>query len=236
MISFSVACAKYETAEFISIKQSDGTEFRAFAAGPDGASTGILLVHDWFGISDFTKESVNRLGSLGYRVLAVDLYKGSSAKTHAKAGELMGKLLRKETDDILQSGLNYLKQPDRKIITIGFSMGGMESLNANLNDPGSVNGTIIVYGGGFDRLSTESLQSLKSPILTITGSQDGWSLPASTTFLDNMIKAGKASELYVYPGADHAYAQPLYNEGKNYDAEATRITWLLIEDFLNREL
>jgi dienelactone hydrolase len=37
----------------------------------------------------------------------------------------------------LQAGVAYLKQLGRKLATIGFSMGGQESLNANLNDPGS---------------------------------------------------------------------------------------------------
>ena len=40
--------------------------------------------------------------------------------------------------------------------------------------------------------------------------------------------------MYIYPNADHAYAQPLFNEGKNLNLEATRVTWLLIDDFLKR--
>jgi len=102
-------------------------------------------------------------------------------------------------------------------------MGGLESLNANLNDPESVEGTVIIYGGRFDKLDAETLMQLGSPVLTITGSEDGWSLPASTKFLNNMINVGKLSELYVYPGAAHANSQPIYNEGKNFDAEATRV-------------
>lgn len=234
ILTLSISCTSHERGEFISIELSDGNEFRAYSSGPDDSNAGIMIVHDWFGISDFTKESVERLGSLGYRVIAVDLYRGSSATTHKDAGKLMGKLVRAETDEILQSGLDHLKMPGRKLATIGFSMGGMESLNANLNDPEAVNGTVIIYGGGFDKLDAEMLMKLKSPVFTITGSEDGWSLPAATIFLENMKKTWKSSELYVYPGAAHAYAQPLYNEGQNYDAEATRITWLLVEDFLKR--
>lgn len=236
IVTLSISCSSTEKGSFISIELSDGTEFRAYSSGPENADAGVLIVHDWFGISEFTKESVERLGSLGYNVIAVDLYRGISATTHKEAGKLMGGLDREEIDDILQSGLNYLKRPGRKLVTIGFSMGGLESLNANLNDPESVNGTVIIYGGDFDKINSERLEKLKSPVLTITGSEDSWSLPSSTNFLDIMIQEGKSSELYVYPGARHAYAQPLYNEGKNYDEEATRITWLLVEDFLKRVL
>lgn len=222
--------------EFIQLTRSTGERFRAYTAGPADADAGILIVHDWFGISDFTRESVERLGNLGYRTIAIDLYNGSSAKTHAEAGKLMGTLKRNVTNAILQSGLDYLKMPNRKIATIGFSMGGLESLNANLNDPESVSATVIIYGGDFDNIALNELKKLNSPVLTITGSKDGWSLPASTNFLTNMEEAGQIAELYVYPGALHAYAQPLFNGGKNYDKEATRLTWLLTEDFLKRHL
>jgi dienelactone hydrolase len=67
----------------------------------------------------------------------------------------MQPLDRNATDKILQAGLDYLKQPGRKIATIGFSMGGQESLNAHLNDPKAVNASVMVYGSGFDKIDTK---------------------------------------------------------------------------------
>jgi len=71
-----------EKGSFVTLKQGDGREFRAFVAGPADAKAAILIVHDYFGISDATKESVQRLGALGYRSVAVDLYGGKSATSH----------------------------------------------------------------------------------------------------------------------------------------------------------
>src|SRR6266480_4204196 len=71
-----------QNGSFITLKQGDGREFRAFVAGPADAKAAILIVHDYFGISDATKESVQRLGALGYRSVAVDLYGGKSATSH----------------------------------------------------------------------------------------------------------------------------------------------------------
>ena len=227
---------KSVSGEFIQLTGADGEEFRAYSAGPKDAAAGVMIVHDWFGISEFTKESVERLGNSGYRTIAVDLYNGTSATTHPEAGKLMGALNRGVTNSKLQSGLDYLKMQDRKIATIGFSMGGLESLNATLNDPETVSATVIIYGGDFDKIAVDRLKKLSSAVLTITGSKDGWSLPSSTNFLSNMDEADRLVELYVYPGAQHAYAQPLFNGGQNYDKEATRFTWLLVEDFLKRHL
>lgn len=46
----------------------------------------------------------------------------------------------------------------------------------------------------------------------------------------------KRTDLYIYPGAKHGYAQLLFDQGKNYDKEAIRLSWLLVEDFLQRHV
>src|SRR6266567_4263007 len=102
-----------EMGGFVTLKQRDGGELRAFIAGPADAKAAVLVVHDYFGISDATKESVKHLGALGYRTLAVDLYEGRSATTNEEAVKLMQSLDRKATDKVLAAGLNYLKQPGR---------------------------------------------------------------------------------------------------------------------------
>src|SRR5437899_1607960 len=133
-----------QNGSFITLKQGDGREFRAFVAGPADAKAAILIVHDYFGISDATKQSVQRLGALGYRSVAVDLYGGKSATSNDEAVKLMRSLDETTSSKILQAGLDYLKRPGRKLATIGFSMGGQESLNANLNDPEAVSATVII--------------------------------------------------------------------------------------------
>ena len=221
---------------FVTITQADGSPSRGFVAGPADAKFGVLIVHDYFGISDATKESVNRLGALGYRSLAVDLYAGKSATGHEEAVKLMQSMDRKATDIALQAGLDDLKQPGRKVATIGFSMGGLESLHANLNDPDAVSATVMIYGAGFDKIDIGMLERLKSPVFVITGGEDTNATQAAVEFLSRMKQANRPYEMFVYPGADHGYAQPLFNKGMNYNPEAVRITWLFVEDFLDSHL
>lgn len=221
---------------FVTLKQGDGSEFRAFIAGPADAKAAVLIVHDYLGISAATKQSVQHLGALGYRSIAVDLYGGKSATRHEEAVKLMQSLDRKATDKILQAGLDYLKQPGRKVATIGFSMGGQESLNANLNDPEAVSATVIIYGSGFDKIDTKRIERLKSPVLAIAGSEDTDAVQAAINFFSRMKEAKRPYEMLVYPGADHGYAQPLFNEGKNYNPEAVHTTWVLVDDFLDSHL
>ena len=188
-----------EKGAFVTIKQGDGSELRAFVTRPSDANAAVLIVHDYLGITDATRQSVQRLGALGYRSLAVDLYGGKSATSHEQAVKLMQSLDRKTTDKILQAGLDYLKQPGRKLATIGFSMGGLESLNANLNDPEAVSATIIVYGSGFDRIDTKRLERLKSPVLVIAGAEDTDAVQAAIHFLSTMKEANGPSKCLFIP-------------------------------------
>jgi dienelactone hydrolase len=150
--------------------------------------------------------------------------------------KLVQSLDRETTDKILQAGIDYLKQPGRKLATMGFSMGAEESLNANLNDPEAVSATVMIYGSGFDKIDTKRLERLKSSVLVITGAEDSDAAKAAINFLSSMKEARRPYEMLIYPGADHGYAQPLFNEGKNYNPEAVRTTWVVVEDFLRRLL
>ena len=224
--------AKRTKGLFINIKAPDGSECKMYAAGPKNAKFAVLFVHDFFGISNAARESVERLGAYGYRTIAVDLYNGKSATTNDSATALMNAKNPNETRKILWTAIEYLKMPGRKIASVGFSAGGIDALNANFMAPELFSATVIVYGGGYDKLEKETLDKLKSPLLVITGSPDEWPKQAALNFLQD--HKDKMLELYVYPGADHGYAQPLFNGGKNYNSEATRVTWMLIKDFLAR--
>lgn len=51
-----------------------------------------------------------------------------------------------------------------------------------------------------------------------------------------LIGARIDAEVFIYPGAEHAFAQPLFNRGKTYDPVAAEVAWRLSEDFLKRRL
>lgn len=220
--------------EFISIHSANGSESRIYAAGPEDAAAGILIVHDFFGITPSTKESVERLGALGYRTIAVDLYHGKFASSNDSAQILMQAKVRKETDMILNDAIRYLDRPGRKLATIGFSAGGIDAVYANLIDPALFSATVVIYAGDYDKIEKSKIENLKSPLLAITGSLDKWAVESALHFFAS--EKDKSFELYIYPGADHGYAQPFFLNGKNYNSEATRMTWKLTEDFLSRHL
>lgn len=201
--------------------------------GPStSASAGVLIIHDWFGISEFTLESVSRLASQGYHVIAVDLYDGNSATTHQDAFAYMNGVEQAVALAKIDAALSYLKGNVNRVATVGFSMGAPFALEANLMRPQDVEATALFYGD-MERDPTR-LQALESPVLVLMGSGDD---PEGVfEFSRQMASVGKEAEIYIYPGVGHAYAQPLFNQGANYDETATRLSWMLVDDFLERHL
>jgi carboxymethylenebutenolidase len=208
--------------------------FTAYVAGPNEAPDGIVLVHDWFGVSPSFLGATERLAKLGYRVIAVDLYDGRRATTHDEAGALLGSLDAPLAAQKIDAAIQSLSTRPRKLAVMGFSMGAKHALSAALRNE-SIHATVLWYGETVN--DPHDLKSLQGPALLIVGSADGpTAAENAAAFSKAADAAGAAAEVYVYPGAAHAFAQPLFNQGKTYDPIAAETAWRLSEDFLRRRL
>ncbi len=224
---------------FVSLKTSDNTSVRAYVAGPENAKAGVLVVHDFLGITNSTLLACERLASRGYRALAIDLYNGQSGKNNDEGARLMALLQAQNpqmTKHVLQAGVDALEHPGRRLATLGFSMGGIYSLNANLNAASSIHAAVIVYGFEFGQLDAARWGQLKGPLLTIAGSQDEGPMKEAQDLFKNVQLLPQPWENVVIPGVGHGYAQPLFSGGANYSVSATQFTWRVLEDFLERSL
>jgi carboxymethylenebutenolidase len=218
----------------VTLHTAASESFAARVAGPQNARKGVVLVHDWFGISPFYTDAAERLAKQGYRVLAVDLYGGRHATTHEEAGKLLGSLRDDVAGREIDAAIQWLGESDRPVAVMGFSMGAKHALAAALRNT-SVRATVLWYGETIK--DPDQLRQLSGPALLIVGSRDGQSAAEnSAAFSEAADKAGVDAEIYIYPRADHAFAQPLFNAGKTYDPVAAGVSWLLTENFLERRL
>ena len=203
--------------------------FASYVAGPETATQCVVLVHDWFGVSSSYKDAVDRLAQQGYCVVAVDLYNGRTATTHDEASALLNALDSKVAGEKIDAAIKSLGDRPRQIAVMGFSMGARHALAAAARNA-SVRATVLWYGG--TTKDADRLRGLSGPVLLVVGSKDGSALEDSSAF----AAAGASVEIYIYPGAEHAFAQPLFNEGRTYDPVAAGAAWRLTEDFLRRRL
>jgi carboxymethylenebutenolidase len=211
-----------------------GKTAKAYFARPESQVKGaILVLHEWWGLNDWVKHQTDELATLGYLVLAVDLYKGQVATDPQTAQKLMGAKDEKWGDQVEEAGLEWLHKnaPGKKVATIGWCMGGGESLRSSLNDPKDVDATIMYYGMPVDDVA--KLKTLKGPVLGIWANQDGWITPDKVKQFDQALtKAGVQHEFHAYD-ADHAFANP---SGGKYNPPAAKDAWEKTKDFLAKNL
>lgn len=206
----------------------------AYVAKPKAKPLGaVLVLHEWWGLNDWVKHMADELAGQGYLALAVDLYKGKVATDPKEAGALMGAKDEKWGDAVEEAGLGWLKSnaPGAKIATIGWCMGGGESLNSSLHDPKDVNATVIYYG--MPIADVEKLKTLKGPVLGLYAKKDGWITPDKVAEFDKALTAaGVQHEFHSYD-ADHAFANPT---GGKYNGKDAKDAWKKTTAFLAANL
>ncbi len=212
-----------------------GETSQAYVAKPKGKARGALLViHEWWGLTDWIKNMADQLAGQGYLALAVDLYKGKSTSNPDEARLLMQAKDEKWGDAVEEAGLEWLKANagGAKVGTIGWCMGGGESLKASLNDAKDVSATVMFYG--FPIEDVEKLKALSGhPLLGIWGKQDKAITPEKVAAFDKALtEAGVKHQFHSYD-AGHGFANP---SSGAYSSPAAKEAWAVTKQFLARNL
>ncbi len=223
--------------QFIKLKSGD-EEISAFLAIPKAAGKfpAVVLIHEWWGLTDWEKENAIRFASKGYVSIAVDLYRGKLAKTPDEARTYSRSLSTDVVIRDIKSAVEYLKSrndllPD-KIGIIGWCMGGGFALRSLIEIPDFSAG-VICYGRLVE--DEKQLERINAPILGIFAEKDR-GIPPETVknFEEKMKKLGKKIKVKIYRDANHAFMNP--NNKANYDEVSTKSAWDLIDKFFKENL
>jgi len=196
----------------------------------------IIVIHEWMGLNDNVRAMADRLAGEGYIVLAVDLFNGSVADSTQQARQQMLAVVENPesaTDNIRQAYdfVNTTAGAPR-IGSLGWSFGGGWSLNTAMLFPDELDATVIYYGQVTD--DEEKLRGINSPILGLFGAEDkGITVDAVQKFQAALERLRKNYDIHIYPGADHAFANPT---GNAYNAEAADDAWKKTLEFLRHHL
>ena len=115
--------------ERVTFPSATGDTAQGALAVPAGAgrAPAVILVHEWWGLTDQIEHTAERLAEAGFVALAVDLYRGFVTRDPAEAQRQMVALPRERSLADLRGAVAYLHDHDRatgKVAITGFCMGG----------------------------------------------------------------------------------------------------------------
>lgn len=200
-----------------------------------GPFPAMVLIHEWWGLNDQIRAEAERFARAGYVALAVDLYEGTVASTPNEARAAMGKVKPDTALANLNGAVAYLQKhgavkPDR-IGSVGWCFGGGQSLQLALHNA-ALAAAVIYYG----RLESdpERLKQISCPVLGQFGAEDSHPSPEQVAAFEKGLKAAKVPhEVYSYPNANHAFANPT---GTRYNRVAAEKAWERTMAFLEKHL
>lgn len=229
------------------IEYSEGEKvlegFLAYDSATTAPRPGVLVIHQWKGITEYEQERAVQLARLGYVALAADIYgKGVRPTTNAAAAAIAGsfyrdpELLRKRA----RSGLQLLKSltqvDSTKVAAIGYCFGGKTVLE--LARSGAELKGVVSFHGGLDTQNPEEAKNIKAKVLVLHGASDPHVGPDKVAaFEKEMTEAGIDWQLIAYGGAVHSFTIPDAGSdpttGSAYDERADRRSWAAMRQFFD---
>ncbi len=208
-----------------------GTE--AFFVGPRSGERGpgVLLLHSWWGLTEWFKDLATSIADEGYSVLAPDLLDGERPAT-AVEGEAA--LAAMSPDDLANSVLSSARVlqraaagQDQPIAVVGFSMGASMALWLAARLPDVVDTCVVFYGAqsiDFDQAAA-SFQGHFAENDHLVSEEDRVLTEAFLRLGDN------ETEFHIYPDTGHWFFEP----GDQHDSAASELAWARMLDFLARQ-
>ncbi len=197
--------------------------FVAWNEATDAKRPVVLIVPEWWGLTDYAKNRAKQLAELGYLAIAVDMYgNGTIVDNPEAAGKLAGpfyqnpQMAKARFDAAVAKIKTYPMADTTKIAAIGYCFGGGIVLNvARLGE--NLKGAVCFHGS----LNGVPLDKklLKADILVCNGEADKFvNAEEVDKFKKAMDEAGASYTFRSYPGATHAFTNPAATEtGKKFN-------------------
>ena len=229
--------------------QRDGTTFEGYLAYDDartGKRPGVLVVHEWWGLDDFTKGEARRLAEMGYVAFAPDMYgKGVHTTNPQEAAKLAG-AVRSDPDKIrgrAQAALAVLEaQPNvdaTKLAATGYCFGG--GVAFELAYSGAPLKAAVSFHGSLPAAKPSDYGKTKAKLLALHGGDDPFVKPEVVAAFEKAVSEGKLdAQLLVYSGAVHTFMNPESGKagmtGSAYDERTAKRAWSQMKAFFAETL
>ena len=218
---------------------SNGGRAHGFLALPEsGSGPGVIVIQEWWGLTDHVRDVTDRFAAEGFVALAPDLFGGRTAHDGTEAARMMQQLPIEQAARDLSGAVDHLLAHDAvtssAVGAVGFCMGGGFVLLLAAVAGERIGAAVPYYGvRGF---TEDDASKVTAPVLGHFASEDGWATPEEARDLERvLLDAGVQADIRIHEGAGHAFFNDENHSG-NYDPELAAITWHDTVEFLREHL
>ncbi|HEY6411671.1 MAG TPA: dienelactone hydrolase family protein, partial [Ktedonobacteraceae bacterium] len=217
---------------------ANGATAPGYLATPEGGSgPGIVVLHEWWGLTEPFKQACDRLAEAGFVALAPDFSRGKTTASIEEAEALGAELdrnVKRWRGDIV-GALQFLRQHAATRPTDGRGAFGFVAFSTSR----LLRAGYVDQSGRGDRRRRDLLCHLSWPGLPRCESglpvPRGFGGPLRVGGVRRGIgAAGRQTTFYTYPGTRHWFFDA--NRVEAYDASAAALAWERTVAFLNAEL
>jgi dienelactone hydrolase len=216
-VNATALMAEIKTEEFqYSVNGVNMNGFIAWDASSDEKRPGVVVVHEWWGVTDYPRKRAEMLAEAGYTAIAIDMYgEGKIAGHPQDAQKFMGELLADlpGSRERFNAGLDQLKAHPTvntgQIAAIGYCLGGgvvlhMARYGADLAAVASFHGSLPL-----SIAPDETDTKITARVVAYNGEDDPFVTADDIAgFKAEMDQAGADYQFINYPGSVHGFTNP----------------------------
>ncbi|GAA1141355.1 dienelactone hydrolase family protein [Nesterenkonia lutea] len=218
--------------------QGPSTAHGYLALPQSGTGPGVIVIQEWWGLTDHIKDVADRLAAEGFVALAPDLYGGSITHDGEEAGEMMSRLPAEEGARLLAGATDHLLSLEavssKSVGAIGFCMGGGFVLAMAAQQGDKVSAAVPFYGVG--QGVPESYNGVTAAVQGHYAEHDQNYPVEKAREQEEQIRAESGAEVtYHYYDAGHAFHND-ENPLGTYDPEKAQLAWDRAVTFLKERI
>jgi carboxymethylenebutenolidase len=219
----------------ITFKRPDGKDAKGYLANAaTGNAPGLVVIQEWWGLSEQIKGLTDRFALAGFDALAPDLYNGTVVPYHDSdaANKEMNSLdFMDATTQTVRGAAQYLSRNGAKVGLTGFCMGGAVTI-IGAAKVSELSAGVAFYGIPPEQAAKPA--DIKIPLQGHFANKDDWCTPDAVNGFEAALKAaGKSAEIFRYD-ADHAFVNE--QRAEVHDREAAELAWSRAIAFLKTHL
>ncbi|MGX5357433.1 dienelactone hydrolase family protein [Kocuria sp. KH4] len=203
-----------------------------------GRGPGVVVVQEWWGLTDHIRDVADRLAAEGFVALAPDLYGGSVTHDSEEAATMMARLPEEEGARLLGGAVDFLLEHEAvtsaTLGAVGFCMGGGFVLALAAEQGERIGAAVPFYGVG--QGLPDAYHDLRAAVQGHYGRQDTSYPVEQAEALEEQIRRDSGAPVVEFHFYDAPHAFHNDENRHNHRPGEARLAWGRTVGFLREHV